>query len=53
MAALPVNERSTSDLERQRQGILFDIAWNLSGVPGARLNLSVPTKDILTLGLSK
>lgn len=51
--ALAVNERSTIDIERRKQAIMFDIAWNLSGVPGARLELLIPARQIFSQGFSK
>lgn len=52
-AALAVNERVTTDIERRKQAIMFDIAWNLSGVQGARLDLLTPARTIFALGASK
>lgn len=50
---LAVNERSTADLERRKQAILFDIAWNLSGVPGAKMELLLPARTIFNQGFFK
>ncbi len=50
---LPVNERSIADIQAQKYAIMHDIAWNLSGVPGARLNILIPARTIFDLGRSK
>ncbi len=50
---LAVNERSTSDLERRKQSIMFDIAWNLSGIPGAKMELLLPARTTFNLGISR
>lgn len=52
IALLPVNERSTSDLERRRDAIMREIAWNLSGQSGATFNGLLSTRKIFQLEAS-
>jgi hypothetical protein len=52
VALLPVNERSTTDLERRRDVIMQEVAWNLTGQSGARFNELLSTRRILHLGAS-
>lgn len=48
--ALIPNERSTTDIEKRKQDLLFDITWNLSGVQMARHSILVPTGEIFRGG---
>ena len=50
---LAVNERVTADVQSRKQAIMFDIAWNLSGIQGARLELLMPARTIFNQGFSK
>lgn len=43
--AMIANERSPADIEKRKQDLIFDIAWNLSGVQMARHSILVPTGD--------
>lgn len=52
IALLPVNERSTADLERRRDIIMQEMAWNLAGQSAARFNDLLPARKILSLGAS-
>lgn len=42
--ALIANERSTTDIEKRKQDLLFDIGWNLSGQQMTRHNILIPTR---------
>ncbi len=50
IALLPVNERSTADLERRMNVIMQDIAWNLSGQSAATFKELLPSREILNFG---
>jgi len=43
IVALIPNERSTADIEKRKQDLLFDIGWNLSGQQMTRCDILVPT----------
>lgn len=43
--ALIPNEKVTDDIEKRKQDLLFDIAWNLSGVQLAKHSILVPTAE--------
>lgn len=50
LIAMIANERSPADIEKRKQDLLFDIAWNLSGVQMARHSILVPTGEIFRGG---